>query len=95
MLYRILFPVLALAVYVSSVQAAPAPALTVVASVRPLALLINDLTQGAEVEVKTLLPRGATPHDYALKPSDLKAVAAADVSGNVGPGSAPVKAAAE
>jgi len=89
MLYRILFPVLALAVYVSSVQAAPAPALTVVASVRPLTLLINDLTQGAEVEVKTLLPRGATPHDYALKPSDLKAVAAADLVLWLGPASEP------
>ena len=53
--------------------------LQVVVSVRPVALLVQELTQGLTVEVNTLLPQGATPHDYALKPSDIKAIAAADV----------------
>ena len=54
--------------------------LQVVVSVRPVALLVQELTQGLTVEVNTLLPQGATPHDYALKPSDIKAIAAADLA---------------
>jgi len=89
MLYRILLPIFAFVVCVSSVEAVASSSLKVVASVRPLALLVNDLTQGSAVEVQTLLPRGATPHDYALKPSDLKAVAAADLVLWLGPASEP------
>ena len=61
-----------------SLQAQTKP-LQVVASVRPVALLVQELTQGLTVEVDTLLPQGATPHDYALKPSDIKAIVAADL----------------
>jgi len=51
----------------------------VVASVRPIALLLEELTYGLPVQVQTLLPAGSTPHDYSLKPSDLKAIASADL----------------
>ena len=40
---------------------------------------LSLLTQGLPVQVTTLLPQGATPHDYALKPSDLRALMEADL----------------
>lgn len=50
-----------------------------VVSMRPIALLAQELTEGLPVEITTLLPAGATPHDYALKPSDLRLIAGADL----------------
>lgn len=58
---------------------ARAESLQVVASVRPAALLVQELTAELPVSVTTLLPRGATPHDYALKPSDLRTLVNADL----------------
>lgn len=60
-----------------------------VASVRPIALLMEELSGGLDVEITTLLPKGATPHDYALKPSDLRAIQQADQVVWLGPGSEP------
>jgi zinc transport system substrate-binding protein len=42
-------------------------------------LIAQELTQNTNARVQTLLPQGATPHDYALKPSDLKAISQADL----------------
>lgn len=69
--------------------------INVVTSTRPIALLVQELTTGLKgnspitISVSTLLPQGATPHDYALKPSDLKAVAGADLVVWLGPHSEP------
>lgn len=84
MLYRILLCLTLLVSVIASAQAAAPVAgasasLKLVVSVRPLDLLTRELTQGLTLQVQTLLPPGATPHDYALKPSDLKAIAAADL----------------
>ena len=76
MLYR-LFPLFLLLFSIHApAQTLP---LQVVVSVRPVALVVQELTQGIPVNVQTLLPEGATPHDYALKPSDMKSIASADL----------------
>ena len=84
MLYRLL-PILLLFI---SFQL-PAQTLQVVVSVRPVALLVQELTRDMPVSVQTLLPEGATPHDYGLKPSDIKAIATADLVVWMGPANEP------
>jgi len=42
----------------------------VLASIKPLQLIAQAITHGV-VDTEVLLPAGTTPHDYALKPSDL------------------------
>ncbi|HVL01973.1 MAG TPA: zinc ABC transporter substrate-binding protein [Dongiaceae bacterium] len=51
-----------------SSDTAPYPLL---ASIRPIALLAQELTEGLPVQVDTLLPAGTSTHDFALSPSDL------------------------
>lgn len=61
----------------------------VLASIRPIALLAQELTAGLPVQVETLLPAGATTHDYALAPSDLARLKGADQVLWLGPASEP------
>lgn len=49
-------------------QTASADVLT---SVRPIGLIAAAVADGV-TDTQILLPDGASPHDYALKPSDLK-----------------------
>ena len=71
---------IALAVY-SANSATP---IKVVTSIKPLALL-TKLALGDIADVHTLVPTGASPHDYALKVSDRRALAEADLVVWVGP----------
>ena len=68
---------------------APAPAQgqapEVVASIAPVHSLVARVMQGAGTP-KLLLPPGASPHDYALRPSDAAALEAAAVVVWTGPG---------
>lgn len=50
----------------------------VVTSIRPLGFIAAAITNGV-TEVQILLPDGASPHDYALKPSDLEKIKTADL----------------
>lgn len=61
----------------------------VLASVRPLALLAQELTAGLPVQVDTLLPAAATTHDFSLSPSDLVRIRAARLVLWLGPASEP------
>lgn len=54
------------------------------ASIKPIAMLISTVV-GDQAEVKVLLPPYASPHDYALKFSDLRAIKQADLLVWVGP----------
>ncbi|NDK99157.1 zinc ABC transporter substrate-binding protein ZnuA [Photorhabdus bodei] len=56
----------------------------VVTSIRPLGFIAAAITEGV-TDTQVLLPDGASPHDYALKPSDLKKVNQADLVVWVGP----------
>lgn len=59
--------------------------LIILASIRPLTLLAQDLVQGLPVEVKTLLPANADPHNWALRVSDRALLADADLVVWLGP----------
>lgn len=61
----------------------------VLASIRPIALLVQELAGDLPIQVDTLLPAGATTHDYALAPSDLSRIKHADRVLWLGPGSEP------
>ncbi|MQL47405.1 zinc ABC transporter substrate-binding protein ZnuA [Photorhabdus khanii] len=56
----------------------------VVTSIRPLGFIAAAITEGV-TNTQVLLPDGASPHDYALKPSDLKKINQADLFVWVGP----------
>jgi len=58
--------------------------LKVVTTVKPLNLIVQELTNGL-AESETLLPIGTSPHDYALRPSDVKKLRNADLVIWVGP----------
>lgn len=61
-----------------SVPALAAEKITVVASIKPLQLVMHELL-GEHADVKVLLPTGASPHHYSLKPSDIRKLTQADL----------------
>ncbi len=56
----------------------------VVTTIKPLNLIVSELVQGAATS-DAILPPGASPHDYALRPSDVKKLNDADLVIWVGP----------
>ncbi|SQJ18941.1 High-affinity zinc uptake system protein znuA precursor [Serratia rubidaea] len=56
----------------------------VVTSVRPLGFIASAIADGV-TETEVLLPNGASPHDFALRPSDLRRLRSADLVVWVGP----------
>ncbi|MDT9587433.1 MAG: zinc ABC transporter substrate-binding protein ZnuA [Candidatus Arsenophonus melophagi] len=50
----------------------------IVTSIRPLGFIAAAIVDGI-ADVKILLPSGISPHDYSLKPSDLKKIKNADL----------------
>ncbi len=61
-----------------------AAATTVLSSIQPLQLIAQSVL-GEHGEAQVLLPAGASPHQYTLRPSDMRAVQAADLLFWVGP----------
>ena len=57
---------------------AQAQAMTVLSSVKPIHLIVQELTDGVS-DSTYLVPQSASPHDYALRPSDIKKVKKADM----------------
>lgn len=62
-----------------------AGAVSIVVTVHPLALMIDEIA-GNRATVHVLVPPGASPHSFEPKPSDLIKVARADAFLNVGGG---------
>ena len=56
----------------------------IVASIRPLGFIASAIGDGV-TDTDVLLPDGASPHDYALRPSDLGRIRGADLVVWVGP----------
>lgn len=55
-------------------------------SIHPLAMITAALTQGVQdLDIQVLLPSGASPHTYALKPSDVYKIRQADLVFWIGP----------
>ncbi len=77
---------LALPLATSLLWAAPARADSpnVVADIAPVQSLVAQVMRGVG-EPHLLLPPGASPHDYALRPSDAAALASADLVVWIGP----------
>ncbi|MCR3755740.1 MAG: Zn(2(+)) ABC transporter periplasmic binding protein [Sodalis sp. Psp] len=57
---------------------------TIVTSIRPLGFIAAAISDGV-IPVEVVLPDGASPHDYALRPTDLMRIKKADVLVWVGP----------
>lgn len=57
--------------------ATPAAATNVVASIKPVELLVKAVA-GDSVQVSTLVPPGSSPHNYSMKPSQRRALEQAD-----------------
>ncbi len=58
--------------------ALPAHAVTVLTSIKPIQMITTELTDGVTTP-DVLLQSNASPHDYALRPSDVKKVSSADL----------------
>src|SRR5690625_6099843 len=58
--------------------------LTVLASIKPLGLIVEEV-MGERGQVDTLLQGSASPHNYAVRVSDMQRLQAADVVVWVGP----------
>lgn len=76
---RALFGCVALTCCFSQAQAA------IVTSIRPLGFIAAAIAEGV-TPVDVLLPDGASPHDYALRPSDIQKIRQADLLLWIGPG---------
>ncbi len=63
---------------VSAILALPAHAVTVLTSIKPIQMIATELTEGVTMP-DVLLQTNASPHDYALRPSDVQKVSAADL----------------
>jgi zinc transport system substrate-binding protein len=68
----------------SGVQAAETGPVTVLTSIKPLQLIAAAVQDGVGTP-DVLLPPGASPHHYALRPSDIRRLAGADLFYWIGP----------
>nr|WP_320412442.1 zinc ABC transporter substrate-binding protein [Candidatus Profftia sp. (ex Adelges kitamiensis)] len=57
---------------------------TILTSIRPLGFIASAIADGI-INTEILLPNGSSPHNYALKPSDIKRLHDADLVIWVGP----------
>ncbi len=69
---------------VASSSAFAADTFNVVTTVKPLNLIVSELTQGAATS-EFVIPAGTSPHDYALRPSDVRKLKQADLVVWIGP----------
>ncbi|WP_244943701.1 zinc ABC transporter substrate-binding protein ZnuA [Vibrio algivorus] len=59
--------------------------ISVLTSIKPLQLITQELTKGV-ADTQVLLANNTSPHDYALKPSDVRKLKSVDLFIWVGPG---------
>lgn len=63
---------------VAALFAQSASAIEVLTSIKPIQMITYELMLGTGTP-DVLLPSGASPHDYALRPSDVKRIQQADL----------------
>lgn len=63
---------------VCSCVSAPLWAFDILTSIKPIQMITLELTKGV-VTPEALLPASASPHDYALRPSDVRKIKQADL----------------
>ena len=66
------------------VLSGPSSAKTLIASIKPVALLVAAIATD-DMQVRSLVPSGASPHTYQLRPSDRRSLADADAIFWIGP----------
>ncbi|MGL6361785.1 zinc ABC transporter substrate-binding protein ZnuA [Aeromonas veronii] len=62
----------------------PVRAIEVLTTIKPLGFIAAAITDGVS-EPRVLLPTGASPHDFSLRPSDIRSINSADLVVWVGP----------
>ncbi|WP_447739175.1 zinc ABC transporter substrate-binding protein ZnuA [Aeromonas veronii] len=62
----------------------PVRAVEVLTTIKPLGFIAAAITEGVS-EPKVLLPTGASPHDFSLRPSDIRSINSAGLVVWVGP----------
>lgn len=62
----------------------PVRAIEVLTTIKPLGFIAAAITDGVSAP-KVLLPTGASPHDFSLRPSDIRSINSADLVVWVGP----------
>ncbi|QWL64217.1 zinc ABC transporter substrate-binding protein ZnuA [Aeromonas jandaei] len=62
----------------------PVRAVEVLTTIKPLGFIAAAITEGVS-EPEVLLPTGASPHDFSLRPSDVRKIGEADLVVWVGP----------
>ena len=67
-----------IALCLCTLLSAQAQTMNVLSSVKPINLIVQELTNGVS-ESSYLVPQSASPHDYALRPSDIKKIKNADM----------------
>ncbi|ATA17936.1 zinc transport system substrate-binding protein [Gibbsiella quercinecans] len=72
------------ALLASALMVAGSASAAVLTSIRPLGFIASAIADGV-TETEVLLPDGASPHDFALRPSDIQRLRAADLVIWVGP----------
>ncbi|WP_083961146.1 MULTISPECIES: zinc ABC transporter substrate-binding protein ZnuA [Dickeya] len=82
--YKWLRSMLASGVLLASLPLSPMASASVVASIRPLAFIAAAIADGV-TGTDVVLPDGASPHDYALRPSDVQKLKSAELVVWVGP----------
>ena len=75
---------LSFVIFVSWSTSVTASPITILTTVKPIGLIIEAISDGT-ANHQILLPVGASPHDYALKPSDVMKMKKADVIFWAGP----------
>ncbi|MGH1462455.1 MAG: zinc ABC transporter substrate-binding protein ZnuA [Neptuniibacter sp.] len=78
---KIIFSLLCLSLSFNSFAAEK---VQIVASIKPIQLMVQQLV-GDLGEVEVLIPEGASPHHYNLKPSDMRKLAQTDLVVWIGP----------
>ncbi|GAA3878475.1 zinc ABC transporter substrate-binding protein ZnuA [Gibbsiella dentisursi] len=68
----------------SALMVAGSASAAVLTSIRPLGFIASAIADGV-TETEVMLPDGASPHDFALRPSDIQRLRAADLVIWVGP----------
>ncbi len=63
---------------VALITPAVASATTILTSIKPIQMIVTELTQGVAT-TEVLLGANASPHDYALRPSDMIKIKRADI----------------
>ncbi|UJR54345.1 zinc ABC transporter substrate-binding protein ZnuA [Dickeya zeae] len=82
--YKWLNTVLATGALLAALASASTACAAVVTSIRPLAFIAAAIADGV-TPTEVLLPDGASPHDYALRPSDVQRLKSAQLVIWVGP----------